>query len=170
MIGSQGENLPNSKHGNINGDTEMTKEMLVKMVKDAKDGTVEVVCKTSPKLNKFARARGADGKRIPCPFAKVEKVSRMKIDIATRYVGEEEDDNNHIVDSWTKPTKFAFLKESVKTPGKFYLWGRLVDSVPEWKADGNVVDRKVLSDYLPVHKNSEAGEDVWLKIDLANLS
>ena len=93
----------------------------------------------------------------------------MKIDIAAKYVGEEEDDNNHIVDSWTKPTKFSFLKESVKTPGKFYLWGRLVKSVPEWKVDGKVVDRKVLDDYLPIRK-SEEGDEVWLKIGLDNLS
>lgn len=43
----------------------MTKEMMVKMAKAANDGIVEVVCKTTPKLNKYARTRGADGKRIP---------------------------------------------------------------------------------------------------------
>ena len=148
----------------------MTKEMMVKMAKAANDGIVEVVCKTTPKLNKYARTRGADGKRIPCPFGKVEKVAKMKIDIVSKYVGEKEDDNNHIVESWTKPTNVPYIKESIKNPGRYYLWGRLVKSVPEWKVDGKVVDRKVLDDYLPIRKNSEEGDEVWLKIGLDNLS
>ena len=148
----------------------MTKEMMVKMAKAANDGIVEVVCKTTPKLNKYARTRGADGKRIPCPFGKVEKVAKMKIDIVSKYVSEKkETDNNRIVESWTKPTDVPFIKESIKNPGKFYLFGKLVKSVPEWKVDGKVVDRKVLDDYLPIHKN-EDGDEVWLKIGLDNLS
>ena len=148
----------------------MTKEMMVKMAKSANDGIVEVVCKTTPKLNKYARTRGADGKRIPCPFGKVEKVAKMKIDIVSKYVSEKkETDNNRIVESWTKPTDVPFIKESIKNPGKFYLFGKLVKSVPEWKVDGKVVDRKVLDDYLPIHKN-EDGDEVWLKIGLDNLS
>lgn len=147
----------------------MTKNELMKMAKVANDGTIEVVCKSAPKLNKYSRVRDAQGKRIPCPYGKVEKVSKMTMDIVTPYAGEEEDDNNRIVDSWTKPTNVPFIKESIKTPGKFYLFGRLVKSVPEWKVDGKVVDRKVLADYLPTHK-TEAGDEVWLKIGLDNLS
>lgn len=148
----------------------MTKEMMVKMAKGANDGIVEVVCKTTPKLNKYARTRGDDGKRIPCPFVNVEKVSKMKIDIVSKYVSEKKDtDNNRIVESWTKPTDVPFIKESIKNPGKFYLFGKLVKSVPEWKVDGKVVDRKVLDDYLPIRK-SEEGDEVWLKIGLDNLS
>ena len=41
----------------------MTKEMMVKMAKSANDGIVEVVCKTTPKLNKYARTlwQGGEG-------------------------------------------------------------------------------------------------------------
>ena len=160
----------------------MKKEALVKKVEKAiqkGNGIVEVVVKTTPRLNKFARTKkDKNGKRVECPF-EVSKVSTMKFDLAAKYqpvVKEGEDEYPKTPrKAWTKPTEFSWLKESLAEEGKFYLFGKLVSSKSEFIVDGKSMTaakaEKKLAEYLPPKKVDESSEkkDIWLTVDIKNI-
>lgn len=157
----------------------MTKEIIVARANTAKskDGIVSIVVGVTPKLNKFARTRDENGKRVPCPYATgtVRKVTKMRIDLNAKYVpvvresteGEAEKKPRA---AWHKPTEYTFLKESINEPGKFYLFGKLVEATPEWFVDGEPVDKSSLAEYLPPEKDEAEDKDIWLTLNIDNIT
>lgn len=157
----------------------MKKEALVKKAEKAiakNEGIVEVVVKTKPRLNKFSRTPNKKGEKVPCPFADVVKVSTMKIDLNAKYQPRElaEGEAKKERKAWTKPTEFSWLKESLAEEGKFYLFGKLVESKSEFLQDGKKLtsaQKRKMADYMPLKKVDESNEnkDIWLTIGLDNI-
>ena len=157
----------------------MKKETLVKKVEKAMakgNGILEVVVKTAPRLNKFSRTPNKKGEKVPCPFTDVVKVSTMRFDLTAKYQPRElaEGEVKKERKAWTKPTEFSWLKESVTEEGKFYLFGKLVESKSEFLQDGKkltAAQKRKMADYLPLKKvdESEERKEIWLTVGLDNI-